>query len=51
VIEVKTFAGEVFLTHLLVAGFVFFKGFSDGDDVGLDIALRLVELCSGFFDR
>jgi hypothetical protein len=51
VIEVKTFAGEVFLTHLLVAGFVFVEGLADGDDVGLDIALRFAQLRSGFFDR
>jgi hypothetical protein len=51
VIDVKTFAGEVFLTHLLVAGFVFFEGLADGDDVGLDIALRFAQLRSGFFDR
>jgi hypothetical protein len=36
---------------LLVAGFVFFEGLSDGDDVGLDIALRLAEWRCGFFDR
>jgi hypothetical protein len=51
VIKVKTFAGEVFLAYLLVAGFVFFEGLADGDDVGLDIALRFAQLRRGFFDR
>jgi hypothetical protein len=51
VIEVKTFTGEVFLTHLLVASFIFFEGLADGDDVGLDIALRFAQLRSGFLDR
>jgi hypothetical protein len=51
-IEVKTFAGEVFLAHLLVAGFVFFffEGLADRNDIGLDITLRFAQLRSGFFD-
>jgi hypothetical protein len=50
-IEVKSFAGEVFLAHLLVAGFVFVEGLADGNNVGLDIALRLAQLRCWFFDR
>jgi hypothetical protein len=48
---VEAFAWEVFLAYLLVAGFVFFEGLADGDDVGLDIALRLAQLGGRFFDR
>jgi hypothetical protein len=51
VIEVEAFAGEVFLAHLLIAGFVFFEGLADRDDVGLDIALRFAQLRRRFFNR
>jgi hypothetical protein len=51
VIEVEAFAWEVFLAHLLIAGFVFFEGLADGDDVGLDVALWLAKLGGWFFDR
>ncbi|MEN9969324.1 MAG: hypothetical protein RIR94_1521 [Bacteroidota bacterium] len=50
-IEVKALSGKVFLTHLLVIGFVFFEGLSNRDDICLDLALRLAQLDSRFFYR